>query len=499
MVEVAQCSAVETMDVGSIFGLSGPPTPAGTKEFFIGGSSMATTQMCHSILFLALGAFAQALVPHGIASGERLVNFTADGHAQNLAKKTAEDLKALLDDVRYDAATKELLGDKEYGESSCNANRFEELTHAGIVREIESRPLTPRRRIALNLFFSGSAIPREQVRILLGDKDPALICNLIRQHIAIEEEDGSIRLNHLCISAVPLAGAVPAGPLYLVSDINKLWSTGRIEPIDTIEITSLSLLRTIEKHRKRLKTLQGVAADLGSGGGIQAIALLRTNPKLTRVIGLEIEPHSMNLSRFNALLNGVSDRFVPVNNRNTKPNLEIDVLRDVLKGQKLVLVVTNPPFNLIPESLGEVFTKYGYGGTDGLAVTRLFMRQALANLDPTKGEVIVYSQFGVGKNGRPLFEKMLKTDVPSRSGVLVSYGSDPMAHWQYGVHLQNLEKYAERMSNYLRDTMPQSKVPDAEGFTKALRAAGVEELSSRIVYLKAVGNAWSGYVFYDGK
>src|SRR5262249_16035858 len=149
-----------------------------------------------------------------------------------------------------------------------------------------------------------------------------------------------------------------------------------------IEITSLSLLRTIEKNHERLKKVEGVAADLGSGGGIQAIALLRTNPKLTRVIGLEIEPHAIKLSRFNGPLNGVSDRFVTVANRKTKPNLEEDALRDALHGEKLALVVTNPPFNLIPASLGENFTKYGYGGPDGLAVTRLFMRQAMANLDP---------------------------------------------------------------------------------------------------------------------
>jgi methylase of polypeptide subunit release factors len=424
------------------------------------------------------------------------VNFTADGDARNLAKKTAEELKGLLDDVGYDAATKEFIGDKEYGESSCNVNRFEELKHGRIVREIESQSLTPRRKIALKLFFSGSAITREQVRNLLGDKDPGLIRNLLRQKIAIEEEDGSIRLNNLCLSSLPLHGAVPAGPLYLLSDINRVWSTGGIEPVDTIEITSLSLLRTIEKNQKRLKKVEGIAADLGSGGGIQAIALLRMNPKLIRVIGLEIEPHSMNLSRFNALLNGVSNRFLPVNNRKTKPNLEEDALRDVLNGEKLALVVTNPPFNLIPESLGEAFTKYGYGGPDGLAVTRLFMRQAMVNLDPNNGEVIVYSQFGLGKNGRPLFEKMLKTDVPSRSGILMSYENDPMEHLKYGVHVRNLEKYAERMSEYLKEMMPHSKVPDSGEFAKALRGAGVEELSPRIAYLKAVGNAWSG--FSDG-
>jgi methylase of polypeptide subunit release factors len=454
---------------------------------------MACPRVCLSIVFLLLSAVAQAFAQHGVTSGGRLVNFAADEDAQNLAKRTAGELKGLLDDVGYGAATKELIGDKEYGESSCNANRFEELQRGEIVREIESRPLTPRRKIALQLFFSGSAISRQQVRMLLGDKDPGLIRNLLRQKIAIQEEDGSLRLNNLCLSSLPLHGPVPAGPLYLLSDINKVWSTGGIEPVDTIEITSLSLLRTIEKNQKRLKKLEGVAADLGSGGGIQAIALLRTNPKLTRVIGLEIEPHSINLSRFNALLNGVSDRFVPVNNRKTNPNFEEDALRDALNGEKLALVVTNPPFNLIPESLGDGFTKYGYGGPDGLAVTRLFMRQALANLDPNKGEVILYSQFGLGKNGRPLFEKMLKTDVPSKSGILMSYGRDPMEHLQYGIHARNLEEYAERMSKYLKEMMPHSQVPSSEEFAIALRGAGVEELSPRIAYLKAVGNAGSGY------
>jgi methylase of polypeptide subunit release factors len=454
---------------------------------------MARPTVSLSIPFLALSAVVPALAQNAVTSDGRLANFTADEDAQNLAKKTAAELKALLDDLGYDAATKELIGDKEYAESSCNVNRFEELKRRGIVQAIDSRSLTPRRQIALKLFFSGSAITRDQVRILLRDKHPELIPNLLRQKIAIEEEVGSIRLNNLCLNSLPLNGAVPGGPLYLISDINRIWSTGEIEPVDTIEITSLSLLRTIEKNHQRLKKVEGVAADLGSGGGIQAIALLRMNPKLSRVIGLEIEPHSINLSRFNALINGVSDRFVTVNNRKTKPNLEEDALRDALKGEKLVLVVTNPPFNLIPESLGESFTRYGYGGPDGLAVTRLLVRQAIANLDPTKGEVIVYSQFGLGKNGRPLFEKMLKTDVPPSMGILMSYDKDPMEHLQYGVHVQNLEKYAERMSEYLKEMMPHSKVPNSEEFAKALRGAGVEELSPRIAYLKAVGNAWAGY------
>jgi hypothetical protein len=432
-------------------------------------------------------------VQPGGTSGGRLANFTADENARKLAEKTAEELKALLDDVGYDAATKELIGDKEYGESSGNANRFEEFKRGGVVREIERRALTPRQRIALSLFFCGSAVPREQVRILLGARDPELVRNLLRQKIAIEEEDGTLRLNNLCISSLPLHGTVPAGPLYLLSDINKLWSTGGIEPVDTIEITSLSLLRTIERNHERLKKVEGVAADLGSGGGIQAIALLRTNPKLARVIGLEIVPHSMNLSRFNALLNGVADRFVTVDNSKTKPNLEADALRDALHGEKLALVVTNPPFNLVPASLGEDFTKYGYGGPDGLAVTRLFMRQAIASLDPNKGEVIVYSQFGLDKSGRPLFEKMLESDVPTKSGIRISYDRDPMEHQQYGVHVRNLDKYAERMSQFLKEMMPDSKVPDSAAFAKALRDAGVEELSPRIAYLKAVGNAWTGY------
>jgi hypothetical protein len=460
---------------------------------------MARPGVCLSVLFLFAGSAAQAFVQNPATSTGRLANFSADENARNLAKKTAIELKALLDDVRYDAATRDLIGEKECRESSCNANRFEELERGDIVREIDIRPLTPRQKIALKLFFSGSAISKEQIRSLVGDKVPELVGNLLRQKIAVEEDDGSVRLNNLCVSSLPFHGANPAGPLYLLSDINKVWSTGAVEPVDTIEITSLSLLRSIEKNQDRLKKVEGVAADLGSGGGIQAIALLRMNPKFARVIGLEIEPYSINLSRFNALLNAVSDRFLPVDNRKTKPNLEEDALRDELHGEKLALVVTNPPFNLIPESLGESFTKYGYGGPDGLALTRLFMRQATSNLDPNKGEIIVYSQFGLGKNGRPLFEKMLKADVPSRNGFLVSYANDPLEHLQYGVHLRNLEQYAERMTNYLKEVMPQGTVPDSRRFVMALRGAGVEALSPRIAYLKAVGNARSGYSFDDGK
>src|SRR6516165_5510823 len=118
---------------------------------------MPSPRVCRSILCLLLSAFAQAFVQPGGTSGGRLANFTADENARKLAEKTAEELKALLDDVGYDAATKELIGDKEYGESSGNANRFEEFKRGGVVREIERRALTPRQRIALSLFFCGSA------------------------------------------------------------------------------------------------------------------------------------------------------------------------------------------------------------------------------------------------------------------------------------------------------------------------------------------------------
>jgi hypothetical protein len=124
---------------------------------------MACPRVCLSILFLVLSAVAEALVQHGVTSGGRLVNFTADEDAQNLAKKTAEELKGLLDDVRYDAATKELIGDKEYGESSCNVNRFEELKRGGIVREIESRV---HRALGTSGHARMSKCPRRQLALL---------------------------------------------------------------------------------------------------------------------------------------------------------------------------------------------------------------------------------------------------------------------------------------------------------------------------------------------
>src|SRR5262249_17491878 len=73
-----------------------------------GGQLMAFPKISLAILSLALGVGARAFAKDEVPAGGRLVNFTAGADARKLAKQTAEELKALLDEVGYDAATKEL-------------------------------------------------------------------------------------------------------------------------------------------------------------------------------------------------------------------------------------------------------------------------------------------------------------------------------------------------------------------------------------------------------
>src|SRR5262245_25584389 len=115
---------------------------------------MANRLENHLIFFFVLVTTAELFAQPSITAVERLADFEATVASRNLAKKTADALKELLDDVDYDAAMKQLFGADEYRESSCNTNRFEELDRNSFVREIERRPLTLRRKLALKLLFS---------------------------------------------------------------------------------------------------------------------------------------------------------------------------------------------------------------------------------------------------------------------------------------------------------------------------------------------------------
>ena len=95
--------------------------------------------------------------------------------------------------------------------------------------------------------------------------------------------------------------------------------------------------------------------DLCSGTGIQAILLARSAKK---IIGVELSREVANIARFNVVLNNVENKV---------KILQGD-LYEVVKNKKFDLVVSNPPFVPVPDTLPYVL--WGKGGEDGLLIQK---------------------------------------------------------------------------------------------------------------------------------
>lgn len=126
-----------------------------------------------------------------------------------------------------------------------------------------------------------------------------------------------------------------------------------------------------------------VICDLCTGSGCIAIALLGARPDI-RAVAVELSQNAMKTAVRNAQINGVADRFLP---------LEADVLNDVDKLKVLMeqqniadfdLIVSNPPYiptediaSLEPELFFEPRMALD-GGDDGL----VFYRSIIKNYTP---------------------------------------------------------------------------------------------------------------------
>jgi methylase of polypeptide subunit release factors len=135
--------------------------------------------------------------------------------------------------------------------------------------------------------------------------------------------------------------------------------------------------------------------EMGSGSGVQLISALKSHPRLGRAIGKESDRRAVNVSLFNAALNGVTDRMVVVGAGQD--------LRTPVNDDTVAFAMTNPPFLAIPEQLDledvdvpvdlhTVFPGVGWGGADGLVITRQFINELRPFLH-ADNPCIIYSQF----------------------------------------------------------------------------------------------------------
>ena len=313
-------------------------------------------------------------------------------------RATMEELRSILDLLAIDRNYHNVMNEN-YGQSPLfdveNSRSRLGTTHLNNENERE----------ALGFFTFGNTISLENADAIFKGRTDA-IRTLLDINIIVAETGKSgeimLRMNNLSVTPQKLPNNEV---MYLFTDLPTSLQTGVKRPA-TAQLSETSYITQshVIDNYYNWKNVTGVAADFGSGVGIQAITLLMLNPAIERAICLEIDPRSMELNRVNAMLNGVADQVMVVDNLDPK-NLE-----RALGGKKIALVVSNPPFNTVPHEHAAEFTDFGDGGDTGLDVTKIFLEQALPNM-ADGAYFFMYSVLAKDESGRTFLEKYIANNA----------------------------------------------------------------------------------------
>ncbi|MHC4861272.1 MAG: methyltransferase [Planctomycetota bacterium] len=138
--------------------------------------------------------------------------------------------------------------------------------------------------------------------------------------------------------------------------------------------------------------------DLCTGSGVLA---LFAADRAASVVGVDLSPRAIAFAEFNR---GLTAPEVPVEFREGS-------LFEPVEGRAFDLIVTNPPFEFVPE--GETHFLHSDGGEDGQRVTRECLERAPRFLGPGgRFEIVTWSP---GSHGRPLLVELLHEAFPSSS------------------------------------------------------------------------------------
>lgn len=419
-----------------------------------------------------------------------LVNFDLNNPIQ---RKIAHDLRAFLDKINFDEANR-TVHYEFYGIDTIYDAHTSSLEHmrrvidlyqekGGVFDLHQEGRIDERQALALRFFMYGDWLSGKEADTLFSSE--SLVLRNLSRVGAVEKKTKGYqtfyRLNNLSLVSHKLPNDEV---MYLFVDLPQRYRQDvSAEPTAQISSTSYILLNRLQKGFQDGDKYSGVVADFGAGTGIQAIALLKLYPDIQEAIALDIDPHSMNLNRFNAMLNGVEDRIQVVDNSNPQN------FTNALAGRQLDLAVSNPPFNTVPHEYSDLFTDFGDGGDHGIDITKLFFDQALPVLRPPEGgrrggQFIFYSVLAESSPG-DFFVSQHLADEGYR-GVRLSYERLDLDRLDYSRD-SGVTKYAEGFSGYIARTNPGgANLPTASDFEKKLREDGITGLRPMIGRLERV-------------
>jgi release factor glutamine methyltransferase len=134
---------------------------------------------------------------------------------------------------------------------------------------------------------------------------------------------------------------------------------------------SMLLLRNAEGR------IRGSVLDMGTGRGVLAIAAA-SEPRVTRVVAVDIDPEAVALARGRAEEQGVSERI----------EFRVGDLFEGLEAEEFDWILFNPPY--LP-SEGVADEASWSGGESGKEAIERFLGDAISYLKPSGAILIVYS------------------------------------------------------------------------------------------------------------
>jgi SAM-dependent methyltransferase len=427
-------------------------------------------------LALCLAALSSLIV------GPRAARGAVPELAYDHAKAIAPRIRKFLDQRKFDQSFARLFGanyklSTAYDDPRLSTREGYQTRLRDLVAE---RAIDEKQRQMLGFFVFGEWVEKQA---LFDARDPSAISlweDLKRAGMALQSSDGRVRLNELTVGSRTLKNK---RTLYFIADAPRQFRAAAGEPSALMSLTGNVLLHALEDRYPRDK-LSGVVADFGSGTGIQAIALLALYPKINKVFALDIDSRSLKLSELNAAINGVADRFEALHN--DPPGR----LKERLAGKKLDYVVSNPPFNIVPAAFQAKFPVFGYGGTDGLDVTRIFLKQAEENLKEG-GRLFLFSSLAQDASGATALEKELKSRfATSMQKLKGGFGDEAM----------ELDAYSSAIAGVVCVYYPEASTESLRQRIKSdLKKADVHSIGSYFVQLEKGVAASGGKVSKEAK
>jgi len=297
-------------------------------------------------------------------------------------------------------------------------------------RRSDDALLARRIQQAFSLFMFGEALHGKALEELFGEERRASLDEGFRLGLFVDAEGQAMRMNGLSLFSRTLRNG---DVIHVFADTPPHFEARAEEQRVYVGADSYELMERVSE----MSEISGYCVEMGSGSGVQLIAALKQHPAITKAIGQERDRRALHVSLFNAALNGVAEKMVVVD--------DDDGLRGALDGHPISFAMTNPPFIAMPAwididpedrpvlsrlmdtretdhglqgDLRTVFPRAGWGGEDGLDVTRQFI-DAILPLLARESQMVIYSQCAGDTDG----PRVLQDYIQARGGIRFAFES----------------------------------------------------------------------------